>query len=316
MLNKILEKIKEYNKIIIFGHVRPDGDCIGSQMGLYYIIKESFPEKEVYVTGETSEYVSFLGKPELINDKLFKGALGISVDCPTIERLSDKRIALCDYKIKIDHHPDIEHFGDIEHVELISSCAEIIINLYLENQNNLILSKNAALPLYVGILTDTGRFKYDSVKPETFNHAALLLSKGLDLQYIDNMLSVERLDVLKLRGYVLSNFKMTKNGFAYIVLTKEIVNKFNVSYEEAANEVSTISMIESCPMWAMFLETDTEIRIRLRSRGPIVNDLAALYHGGGHPKASGCRIKSFDELDLFLNDADKWVKEYKNTQNK
>ena len=314
MLNKILEKIKEYNRIIIFGHVRPDGDCIGSQMGLYHIIKESFPEKEVYVTGETSEYVSFLGKPQLIDDKLFKGSLGISVDCPTLERLSDKRISLCDFKIKIDHHPDIEHFGDIEHVELISSCAEIIINL--ENQNNLILSKNAALPLYVGILTDTGRFKYDSVKPETFNHAALLLSKGLDLQYIDNMLSVERLDVLKLRGYVLSNFKMTKNGFAYIVLTKEIVNKFNVSYEEAANEVSTISMIESCPMWAMFLETDTEIRIRLRSRGPIVNDLAALYHGGGHPKASGCRIKSFDELDSFLNDADKWVKEYKNTQNK
>ena len=316
MLNKILEKIKEYNKIIIFGHIRPDGDCIGSQLGLYYIIKESFPEKEVYITGETSEYLSFLARPELLDESLFKGALGISVDCPTIERLSDKRINLCDFKIKIDHHPDIEHFGDVEYVELISSCAEIIVNLYLENQKELVLSNNAALPLYVGILTDTGRFKYDSVKPETFNRAALLLSKGLDLQYIDNKLSVERLDVLKLRGYVLSNFKITKNGFAYIIIKKDIMEKYNVSYEEAANEVSTISMIEACPMWAMFLETDEEIRIRLRSRGPIVNDLATKYNGGGHPKASGCKIKSFDDLDLFLNDADNKVKEYKNNQNK
>ena len=316
MLNKILEKIKEYNKIIIFGHIRPDGDCIGSQLGLYYIIKESFPEKEVYITGETSEYLSFLARPELLDESLFKGALGISVDCPTIERLSDKRINLCDFKIKIDHHPDIEHFGDVEYVELISSCAEIIVNLYLENQKELVLSNNAALPLYVGILTDTGRFKYDSVKPETFNRAALLLSKGLDLQFIDNKLSVERLDVLKLRGYVLSNFKITKNGFAYIIIKKDIMEKYNVSYEEAANEVSTISMIEACPMWAMFLETDEEIRIRLRSRGPIVNDLATKYNGGGHPKASGCKIKSFDDLDLFLNDADNKVKEYKNNQNK
>ena len=312
-MKEMLNKIKEYKRIVIFGHIRPDGDCIGSQYGLYNIIKESFPNKEVYVTGETSQYVSFLGKPTLVDESLLMGSLGISVDCPTIERLSDKRINLCEYKIKIDHHPVIEHFGDLEYVNSTSSCAEIIVSFYNQFKDELTLSKNAALPLFIGILTDTGRFKYDNVTPETFNVAALLLSRGLDLQYIDNMLSVEREEVLKLRGYVLSNFRKTEHGFAYIVLRKEILTEYKVTYEEASNEVSTISMIEDCPCWALLIETPEEIRIRLRSRGPVINKLAEKYNGGGHAKASGCRILSFDEIDNFLKDMDDIVKEYKNS---
>ena len=310
----ILNKIKEYNRILIFGHERPDGDCIGSQYGLYNIIKESFPNKEVYVSGEVSEYVAFLGRPEMVDDSLFAESLAICVDCANGDRLSDQRYKNCDYSIKIDHHPAVESFCDYEYVDDKSpACAQIITEFYLKYKNELKINKEAARALYVGIVTDTGRFKFDSVTSKTFNIAGSLLDLGVDLADVDNHLSVETIQSLKLRGYCLNSFKVTKNGFAYLIMKRETIEEFGVSDEDAANQVTAISTIEGCPVWAMFIEYPTQIRIRLRSRGPVVNLLAAEYEGGGHPKASGAKLPSWESLDEFLAKADKLVEEYKKT---
>ena len=308
----ILKKIEEYKRIIIFGHVRPDGDCIGSQYGLQRIIKESYPDKEVLVSGETSDYVGFVGKPEMVDDSLFKGSLGICVDVANSDRISDQRYKNCDYVIKIDHHPNVEVFGDYVYVDdKAPACAQIITEFYLNNKNKLKMTTEAAEALYVGIVTDTGRFKYDSTTSKTHIIAASLLEYGVNIGKIDNELSVETIDSLKLRGYCLNTFKVTEHGFAYIVMKRETIEKFGVSDEDAANQVTSISTIEGCPSWAMFIEYPEQIRIRLRSRGPIVNQLAEEYSGGGHPKAAGARLDSWDDLDGFLAKADKLVDEYK-----
>ncbi|MBR6071782.1 MAG: bifunctional oligoribonuclease/PAP phosphatase NrnA [Acholeplasmatales bacterium] len=308
----ILNKIKDYNKIIIFGHERPDGDCIGSQFGLYYIIKETYPNKEVYITGETSDYVSFIGKPILIDDSLFANSLGICVDCANGDRLSDQRYKNCDYTIKIDHHPNVDSFCDYEYVDTKSpACAQILTEFYLNFKDELKMNTKAAEALYVGILTDTGRFKYDSTTSKTHRMAAELLDFGVNIGKIDNELSVETIESLKLRGYCLNTFKVTEHGFAYLIMTRDVIEKFGVSDEAAANQVTAISTIEGCPMWAMFIEYPDQIRIRLRSRGPVVNILAEEYSGGGHPKASGAKLPSWDKLDEFLDKADKLVLEYK-----
>ena len=310
----ILNKIKEYNRIIIFGHERPDGDCIGSQYGLFNIIKESYPEKEVYITGETSEYVGFIGKPEMIDDSLFKGSLAICVDCANGERLSDQRYKECDYSIKIDHHINVDSFCDYEYVDTTApACAQILTEFYLKFKGELKINLNGAEALYVGIVTDTGRFKYDSTTAKTHKIAASLLEYGVNIGKIDNYLSVETIDNLKLRGYCLNTFKVTEHGFAYLVMTRDTINKFGVSDEDAANQVTAISTIEGCPAWAMFIEYPDQIRIRLRSRGPVVNLLAAEYEGGGHPKASGAKLPSWDKLDEFLAKADELVLNYKKT---
>ncbi len=312
-MKHITEKIEQFDTIIIHGHVRPDGDCIGSQYGLMNLIKANYPNKNVYVTGTVSDYVSFVGMPSLVDESLFEGALSICVDCATSDRLSDLRYTKSAYSIKIDHHIPVDDYGDYQYVDTTSpACAQIITELYLYNKDKWILPKEAAYALYVGVLTDTGRFKFDSVNSRTFNAAGILVDNGADLGDIDNHLSVETLQTLKLKGHVLSKFKISENGFAYVTLTREEIESFGVSDEDAAAQVSTISTIEGCPVWAIMLEyPGNEIRIRLRSRGPIINTLAEEYQGGGHAKASGAKLNNWDELEEFVKKADLIVKEYK-----
>ena len=312
-MEHILKKLKEFNTIILHGHTRPDGDCIGSQYGLYHMIKATWPEKRVYVTGETSEYVSFIGTPTILEDEsLFEGALSICVDCANSERLSDRRFTKAAYSIKIDHHIPVEDYGDYQYVDTTApACAQIIAELFMKHSDELKMNKEAATALYTGILTDTGRFKFDSVNARTFNAAACLVDNGVSLSYVDEKLSVETLQTLKLKGYCLSSFKISEHGFAYLKMTRDVITEFGVSDEDAAAQVSTISTIEGCPVWALFIEYPGEIRIRLRSRGPVVNLLANEYGGGGHAKACGAKLESWDDLDGFIAKADAIVKEYK-----
>ena len=314
-MKHIISKIEEFDTIIIHGHVRPDGDCIGSQYGLMNLIKASYPNKNVYVTGTVSEFVGFVGRPTMVDESIFENALSICVDCATEERLSDTRHKLSKYVIKIDHHIPVDHYGDYQYVDTTApACAQIITELYMNNKDKLIMNKEAAEALYVGILTDTGRYKFDSVNSRTFKAAAELVDCGVSLGYIDNQLSIETLETLKLKGYILSNFKISENGFAYVVLKRDVILAHNVSDEDAAAQVSTISTIEGCPVWALFIEyPNDEIRVRLRSRGPVINTLAEQYHGGGHAKASGASLDCWDDLEGFVEKADLIVKQYKET---
>lgn len=310
MTDLIIEKIKQYNKIIIHGHCRPDGDCYGSQFGLKSIILNNFDNKEVYVVGEKAEFISFLGEMDEIDDKVFDGALSIVCDTPIKDRVSDQRFTLSKEVIKIDHHMAIEDFGSIAWVEDSNpACSQMIASLI--TKYNFKIDKAGAMALYVGIITDTGRFKYKNVNSKTLNIAATLLDNGLDVSYIDSLLSIETLDTIRLKGYILSIFKITENGFVYAVLDRKTIKKYGVTDEEGASMVNQLAGIKDCPVWALVIEYEDQIRIRIRSRGPRVDLLANMYNGGGHQMASGAGIDSFDELEKFVNDADELVKNYK-----
>ncbi len=311
MYNKLLEKIEAYDKIIIHGHKRPDGDCYGSQLGLKGIIKASFPSKLVYVVGERCEYVSFLGEMDEITDDMYENALVIVVDTAVSDRISDQRYSKASYVIKVDHHLPVDDYGDMQLVDTtLPACALIIAEFMHKCDLNITLE--GAKALYTGIVTDTGRFRLPGVNSRVFALAGLLLDKGVNVEEIDNNLSVETLNTIKLKGYVLLNFQITENGFAYINMTRDVIEQFGVSDEEASSMVSLLGTLETCPSWGLIMEyPGNEIRIRLRSRGPYVDKLANKYNGGGHLKASGASLPSFDALDDFLKDADKLVKEYK-----
>lgn len=314
-MKSIFKKIKEYDTIIIHGHVRPDGDCWGSQIGLRDMLRASFPNKEIYAVGENCSLTWFLGSMDIIDDAKYSNALAIVLDTGNSDRISDKRYTTAKYVIKIDHHIPVENYGDYQFVDTnMAATAEIIAHFYEMFKNKLVMPLSSATALYTGIITDTGRFKYDATTSATMRVAALLIDNGVDISFIDNNLSIDTLNTLKLKGYVLSNFETTDAGFAYIKMTRDVVNKYQVSDEDAASQVSTISSIEGYPVWALFMEYPDEIRIRLRSRGPAVDKLANKYGGGGHSKASGAKLDSWDNLEGFLNDVNELVTEYKKEQ--
>jgi phosphoesterase RecJ-like protein len=306
MIN-ILQEIKKYKTIIIHGHKRPDGDCYGGQYGLKGILQRAFPDKTVYVVGEESEYVKHIGKPDSISDNVYIDALSIVVDTATKDRISDSRYVLGKKVIKIDHHIDVDAYGDINWVDTTyPAVSEMITDFAIKNQLEIpIESANA---LYTGLVTDTGRFRYRGVSKRTHTLAGLLLEVGVDVEYIDSKLSQESLKGFALKGYVYSNFITVEGGLIYLKMPKEIIKQYNVTDEEAASVVNLIGGLEGYPVWALMIEYDEEIRIRLRSSGPTINTLAEKYEGGGHAKASGARLPSWEHVDQFVSDTIQHIK--------
>ncbi len=312
----ILNKILAYKKIIIHMHMRPDGDCYGAGFGLKEILKESFPDKEIYVVGETAEYVKFIGDVDHIEDSVYEGALSIVVDTATKDRVADQRYSKGEYVIKIDHHLPVDDYGDYQYVDTSRpATSQIILEFYLEFSNILKLNMKAAKALYTGIVTDTGRFKYRSVTSDTFKAVAHLLDYGLDFTDVLSTLDIKSENQMKIQGYVLQNFEKTPNGVAYIKISPEIITKFNVTLEEATSLVNELSSLEDCPVWMLFAEYDNNIvRARLRSKGPAIDKLANKYEGGGHPMACGANLGTWDKVGELLKDADLLVKEYKESK--
>ena len=310
IIKEIIKKIKVYNTIIIHGHEHPDGDCLGSQLGLKDIIKTTYPNKEVYVVGENSDLLQFLGKVDVISDDKFNGALSIIVDLANADRASDKRYTMAEDTIRIDHHVKIETFANLEYVDdTCSSCSEIIAWIAFENKLKMTL--NGAYALYTGMVTDTGRFKFNSITKRTFDIAGRLLDMGIVPQDIDNNLAADTPNTLKLKGYVLSNFEMVDGKFAYIKMTRDIVSGFGVSDEEAAANVNMLSTIKGVLCWALFIEyKDGKKKIRIRSKGPVINELAEKYHGGGHKMASGASMDSWDDVEPFIKDMMEVINNY------
>ncbi len=316
---QILDKIKAYDHIIVGRHFRPDGDAVGSSNGLAWIIRDSFPGKRVEVINEDySGYLAFLEDEEtVIDDSEYADALFIAVDSANVDRLSNKKYALAKEIVKIDHHVEISTYGDISWVEdYRSSACEMIVDFYKTFKDELVLSKKAATFLYTGMVTDSGRFKFNSTTGETLRNAGILLDTGIDLETLQAYLDLEDFDYYKFQAYVLGNMKITENGVAYVHITKEIQEQFGLTSEQASNSVSYMSGIKGSICWLAFIKNpgeNDEIRVRLRSRFMTINKLAEQYGGGGHECAAGATVHSEEELMELVNKADALVKEYKST---
>ena len=312
---KILDKIKQYDRIVITRHFRPDGDAIGSTKGLAKILKLSFPQKEVYVLNEdSSQYLAFLGGEDApIDDEKYADALVIVCDTATTDRISNKKYALGKELIKIDHHIDVKPYGDLSWVEEErSSLCEMIADFWLTFKDELKIDEEAATCIFTGMVTDSGRFKFSSVDGDTMRRAAVLLDVGINTEWIYSNLNLDDFDVFKFEAYVYKKMKISKNGVAYIYVDKAMQKKFKLSNEQASNVVSYLDGIKGAIVWLAFIQNASgSIRVRLRSRFVTVNALAEKYGGGGHDKASGATVHSKKEMKQMLSDADELVKNYK-----
>lgn len=311
----ILAKIKEYDKIVISRHIRPDGDAVGSTKGLKRIINLTWPEKEVLLINEDyCDYVSFLGgEEEQKPDEYYSDALQIVIDTATEDRISNTKHSLAKEVIKIDHHVDIAPYGDISWVEdFRSSACEMIVDFYVTFKNELKIDKEAALDIFTGMVTDSGRFRYSETNGDTLRLAAELLDIGVDTETLYARLYLEDFDYLKFESYVFGKMQMTENGVAYLYVDDAMQKQFGLTNEQASNTVSLLSEIKGSIIWLAFIDNpDGTIRVRLRSRFVTINKLAEKYSGGGHACASGATVHSAEEMQALLKDADEIIKEYK-----
>ncbi len=310
----ILNKIKEYDRIMIFRHFRPDGDCVGASKGLKAILQLSFPEKEILlVDDQHSDYLDFLGRDtEAVEDSVYETALGIVVDTANTDRISNKKFALCKELVKIDHHIEISPYGTCSWVEEeASSCCEMITQFYATFQDQLKIDTEAATYLYTGMVTDSGRFRFRSVSGDTMRYAGLLLDQGIDTDTLYANLYLDDFNFLKFKAHVYQQMQITENGVAYIFVDKAMQEQFGLTSESASNVVSFMDSIRGCLCWLAFIENPNEIRVRLRSRFVTINGLAEEYSGGGHACAAGATIHSLEEMQEMLRKADAHIKEYK-----
>ena len=304
-----LKKIKDYATIIIFGHTSPDGDCYGAQSGLKAFIKEYFPKKDVFIVGSGfPRAIPFFGEMDIVEDDVFKNALGVVVDVSDIERIEDQRVHLCHEVIKIDHHMKSDVYNPFFSVNVsdtkVSSASQMIGHLILNNHYR--LTKDIAERLFLGIVTDSGRFSFLNSASGMFMVLDEILKTNIDFQKIYDFLYEGDEIATRAKGYIAYNFKKTNAGVAYIVLNKETLHSLNIDFNYAAGMVNSLSGMKEFPIWALFAESDEGlVRVELRAKKYNVQQVAVKFGGGGHLQASGLRLQNVDDYIKVIEELDK-----------
>ena len=300
-IESVFSKIEQADNIVIFGHKNPDGDCVGSVMGLREALRTLFPNKTIYGVGTHPSYIApCVVDSDVVSDEFIKSALAVMVDLSDLDRVEDQRILTAKEIVCIDHHvKQVDVNFPIIRDELAPSATFIITKCLLERYHK-IPSQLAAKYLYMGLVTDTGRFQFDS-EPETLEVAKSLIEHGFDYKEIYSILYRQSSSDLKFRAVVYSNFKF--DGLvSYVCISKKMYEEIGLTQNEAGGKVNLLSLLDNHPMWAAFTEQDDgTIRVELRSNGHYnVQKVAIIFGGGGHIPASGCKLTTFDDVPKVL----------------
>lgn len=310
-----LRKIIEANdSIVIFGHIFPDGDCYGSQIGLRDLLRLNYPEKKVYAVGSgLHRFFKLIGKMDEVKDEVIKNSLAILVDGNDCSRMEDQRVVTAKEFIKIDHHIENYRFTEGKFVinDNANSTAQMLVQMGQECGWK--FNPTISNALFLGILTDSGRFQYIEDFPLAFHEAAYLCENGANPKAINDILNQTVESALKFRGYVFNNYKKTKTGVVYLTFNFEMLQRLHVSPSKAGTMVNLLSNVIGYPIWAFFCENeDGTCHAEFRSNGPAVQPIAAKYGGGGHMLAAGVTLQdmSKDTVNMVIKDLNKAISDY------
>jgi len=313
MMNKIREWIETYQDIMIYRHVNPDPDAVGSAYGVYCFLKANYPDKNIRLAGTL---------PQSLKDLFFQGAkvntdvmleddrkLAIVVDTANKERV-DGDLSVCEKIIKIDHHPPADAFGDLNYVDdTASSCAQILVTALCPENDGVEIPETAMRALYLGMIADSNRFLYSQTDGRTFRAAARLCDLGLKLEPLYQDFYVESRSHLDVKIDILNRY-VYEDGVAYYYLKDEDLKRLGISRAEGSNYVDELANIAEFKIYAALTENVEEhtIRVSLRSRDYAVNTVAVQFSGGGHRLASGCTLESEEEIPLLLDKLKELIK--------
>ena len=309
MFEQLLSLIQAYDTVIIHRHNRPDGDALGSQLGLKHIIKENWPHKAVYVVGDLSGYLSFMEDcvMDTVPDSTYEGALAIVLDTSSPQLISDDRWKLAAATARMDHHIFQGQIAEVEVTDdSYESCCGLITAFAMEC--GLRINSLAAKSLYTGMITDSGRFRYDNTTARTFRLAAHLMEQGFDPNEIYRPLYAETLENKKLRAQFILKAQFTTRNVAYIYTTREELAELGLDvFTVSRGMVNTMADLKGVSIWANFTETDEGVLCELRSADRSINHIAVKYGGGGHAKACGATVPDRQTAMALLNDLDQMM---------
>ena len=314
MESKLRNIIEKHDSIVIHRHTRPDMDAIGSQMGLYHLIKENYPEKKLYVVGDSNNLL-YKTTMDIIDDSIFSESLSIIIDTAVDYLVSDDRYKNAKEVIVIDHHRNESNIDSSLFYQLseYTSACEMLVHLAKEYEWK--VSSMAATYIYGGMVTDTGRFQYidASNAPRVFMHAAYITQFNPEIKEMYDFLYTEELERKQAKN-LFTNFSLTENLVAYRKNDKALIEESGLGiFGVSRGMVNLMAGIKEVIVWVSFTEDfeNGKILAEIRSRDVVVVDIAKKYGGGGHNHACGASLKDFDEADLMLKDLDLLVKGYR-----
>jgi len=308
-LNNIIDKS---DNIILSTHVNPDGDGLGSQLGLYHYLKSLNKNCSIINSSQLPEHYSFLDLENIFQEYckekhsvLFnKCDVLIALDIGDYTRMNNivNEISRNNiYSISIDHHPEKTKFFDLSLVDINAPATGYLVWDYLMYNDYRKIPINAAIGLYCALITDTGSFKYNSTTPECHNMAAHLLNCGVKPYDIYDLVYERReIPQIKLLSYVINNLEFYSDGeFAGYVITKDVITNHKAKYSDVEGFTDFVRSIKGVQVSFMILEQKNDIRINFRSRGKyVVNDTAGYFGGGGHRLAAGATVKNQSIEDI------------------
>jgi phosphoesterase RecJ-like protein len=304
---EIEAEIKAASNIVITAHKSSDGDSIGSSLGLLYFIEKLGKKGVVCHPDKAPDFLHWLDtsavllmeeNEEEVIEQMQKADLIFCLDYNATNRLGPEMQVLLEEatckKIMIDHHLNPEEFSTITLSETsASSTSQLIVDLIEKSGNLELLDEKIGIPLYVGILTDTGGFRFNSVKPRTHEVLAKILAAGVQHHLIHEKLSDNNTESrLRLQGFAMSEKLeiLYEQNVGIISLSKEELAKYNYKKGDTDSLANTVLSIKGMKAAIVFTERDGIIKISFRSKGSenSVNVLAKEhFNGGGHANASG-----------------------------
>ena len=316
MYRNLIKRIEEFDNIVIARHIGVDPDALCSQLALRDSIRLTYKDKHVIAIGTgSSKFLSF-GKLDKLEE--FDDALLIVLDTPDKRRIDGANPDNFKYSIKIDHHPFIEKTCDLEIIEDDkTSTSEIIMNII--KNTDLKCDKDIAENLYMGLISDSNRFLFNSVTSNTFDLVSYYLKKyKFDLKEVYTKLYLRPLNEVRLEGYISSNIKVSKNGLAHILISDKIINEYEVDSASAGNMVNNYNFIKEILVWVTITEDikNKQFRVSVRSRGPEVNKVLENHGGGGHKFASGVRVEKKEEALKIVEELEDLLEKYNSEENK
>ena len=309
MFEHVLKVIERFDRIIIHRHNRPDGDAMGSQIGLRELLRHNYPTKEVYTVGDSTGFFGFMEGAVMdeIADEAYEGALAIVLDCGAEHLISDNRWKTAACTVRLDHHIFVGKLADQEVIDTsFESCCGIVTQLAVEC--GWAFTPLAAKSLYTGMVTDSGRFRYDGTTSRTFRLASILMEQEFDTNELFRQLYADDFESKKRKAQFVLKTQFSPKNVAYIYTTREEFDALGLdTFTVSRAMVNTMADIRGVDIWVNFTETETGVLCELRSSRYNINPIAVKYGGGGHAKASGVTLPDRETAMAMLADLDEMM---------